>query len=187
MIELQDIKKNYGEILALQGISASIERGEIVGLLAATGAYDAIRAADLRMCCLQRETLAAASPLADAAFALQALGTTPILLGGSDTARARFAEPALAGKHVAAFAMTEPDVASSDATNIALSIVAEGDDYVINGRKWFITGAMNSACKILIVMGKTDPDAQKHQQQYMNMVPLDSPGGRWGRPVTAFG
>ena len=72
--------------------------------------------------------------------------------------------------------MTEPDVASSDATNIATRIERDGDDYVINGRKWWITGAMNPDCEIFIVMGKTDPDAERHRQQSMILVPRDTPG-----------
>ncbi|MCH1868986.1 acyl-CoA dehydrogenase family protein [Nocardioides sp. CFH 31398] len=85
-------------------------------------------------------------------------------------------EPLLAGEIRSAFAMTEPDVASSDATNVETSIVRDGDDYVINGRKWWITGAMNPDCTIFIVMGKTDPSADRHRQQSMILVPRDTPG-----------
>ncbi|TNC23870.1 acyl-CoA dehydrogenase family protein, partial [Mumia zhuanghuii] len=85
-------------------------------------------------------------------------------------------EPLLAGEIRSSFAMTEPDVASSDATNIGTSIVRDGDDYVINGRKWWITGAMNPAAKIFIVMGKTDPTAARHRQQSQILVPRDTPG-----------
>jgi len=85
-------------------------------------------------------------------------------------------KPLLAGEIRSAFAMTEPDVASSDATNIQTSIRREGDEYVINGRKWFITNAAHPACRILIVMGKTDPDAETHRQQSMVLVPMDTPG-----------
>ncbi len=84
--------------------------------------------------------------------------------------------PLLNGEIRSAFAMTEPDVASSDATNIELSIVRDGDEYVINGRKWWITGAMNPSCKIFIVMGKTDPTADRHRQQSMILVERDTPG-----------
>jgi acyl-CoA dehydrogenase len=83
--------------------------------------------------------------------------------------------------------MTEPDVASSDATNIATSITRDGNEYVINGRKWFISGAMNPNCKIFIVMGKTDPEAPKHRQQSMVLVPRDTPGMRIERGMHVFG
>lgn len=84
--------------------------------------------------------------------------------------------PLLEGEIRSAFAMTEPDVASSDATNITTSIRREGDDYVINGRKWFITNAAHPHCRIFIVMGKTDPDAERHKQQSMILVPRDTAG-----------
>ena len=84
--------------------------------------------------------------------------------------------PLLNGEIRSAFAMTEPDVASSDATNIELSIVRDGDEYVINGRKWWITGAMSPNAKIFIVMGKTDPSAERHAQQSMILVERDTPG-----------
>lgn len=107
---------------------------------------------------------------------------------GSAAQKAQWLTPLLAGDIRSGFAMTEPDVASSDATNIALSIVEDGEEYVINGRKWFITGAMNSACKILIVMGKTDPDnPSRHAQQSQILVPMDTPGLTVVRPLTTFG
>jgi acyl-CoA dehydrogenase len=85
-------------------------------------------------------------------------------------------EPLLDGAIRSAFAMTEPDAASSDATNIGTQIKRDGDDYVINGRKWFISGAMNPNAQVLIVMGKTDPTADRHRQQSMILVPRDTPG-----------
>ena len=93
----------------------------------------------------------------------------------------------LAGEIRSAFAMTEPDVASSDATNIALPIVRDGDHFVINGRKWWTTGAGHPHCEILIVMGVTDPDAPVHRRQSMVLVPMDTPGVRVVRPLTVFG
>ncbi len=90
--------------------------------------------------------------------------------------RQRWLVPLLDGEIRSAFAMTEPDVPSSDATNIQTSIRRDGDSYVINGRKWFITNASHPDCKLLIVMGKTDPDADSHRQQSMILVPFDTPG-----------
>ena len=87
----------------------------------------------------------------------------------------------------AAFARTEPDVASSDATNISTSVVRDGDDYVINGRKWWISGAADPRCKILIVMGKTDTNESPHRQQSMILVPMDTPGLDNVRPLPVFG
>ena len=86
-----------------------------------------------------------------------------------------------------AFLMTEPDVASSDATNIETSIVLDGDEYVINGRKWWSSGAMDPHCKLAIVMGKTDPSAPRHQQQSMILVPMNSEGLEIMRPLSVFG
>jgi acyl-CoA dehydrogenase len=101
--------------------------------------------------------------------------------------RERWLEPLLAGEIRSAFAMTEPDVASSDATNITTTIVRDGDDYVINGRKWFITGAADERCSIFIVMGKTDLEAETHRQQSMVLVPRDTPGLTIERHLPIFG
>jgi acyl-CoA dehydrogenase len=95
--------------------------------------------------------------------------------------------PLLEGEIRSAFAMTEPDVASSDATNISLRIESEGDSYVLNGRKWWISGAMHPSCRILIVMGKTDPEAPPHRQQSQILVPLDTPGVTIVRALPVFG
>jgi acyl-CoA dehydrogenase len=95
--------------------------------------------------------------------------------------------PLLAGEIRSAFAMTEPQVASSDATNIGTRIARDGDDYVINGRKFYISGAMNPNCAIFIVMGKTDPDAPRHLQQSMVLVPRDTPGLTVGAGMTCSG
>ena len=96
-------------------------------------------------------------------------------------------EPLLDGKIRSAFVMTEPAVASSDATNIASRIERDGDDYVINGRKWWISGAGDPRCKIYIFMGKTDPDAPRHSQQSMILVPRETPGITILRPLSVFG
>jgi len=98
--------------------------------------------------------------------------------------RERWLDPLLNGEIRSAFAMTEPDVASSDATNITTSIRRDGDDYVIDGRKWFITNAARPNCRILIVMGKTDPEAERHRQQTMVLVPMDTPGVEVVRNIT---
>lgn len=106
---------------------------------------------------------------------------------GSEAQKAEWLEPLLAGKIRSAFAMTEPDVASSDATNIASTIRHDGDHYIINGRKWWTSGAMDPRCRILIFMGKTDPDADRHRQQSMILVPMDTPGVSIVRPLTVYG
>jgi acyl-CoA dehydrogenase len=100
-----------------------------------------------------------------------------LVMYGTDEHKERWLKPLLAGEIRSAFAMTEPQVASSDATNIESSIVRDGDEYVINGRKWFTTGAMRESCEILIFMGKTDPDnPNRHAQQSMILVPKNTPG-----------
>ncbi|WP_408898536.1 acyl-CoA dehydrogenase family protein [Nocardioides sp. R1-1] len=108
-------------------------------------------------------------------------------LFGTPEQKEQWLEPLLNGEIRSAFAMTEPDVASSDATNIAMSIVRDGDEYVLNGRKWWITGAMNPNCRIFIVMGKTDPTADRHRQQSMILVPRDTPGLEVVRPMHVMG
>jgi alkylation response protein AidB-like acyl-CoA dehydrogenase len=106
---------------------------------------------------------------------------------GNDEHKARWLQPLLAGEIRSAFLMTEPDVASSDATNIQTSIRREGEHYVINGRKWWSSGVGDPRCKIAIVMGKTDPDAPKHSQQSQILVPLDTPGLEVVRMLPVFG
>ncbi len=106
---------------------------------------------------------------------------------GSDENKARWLKPLLEGKIRSAFAMTEPDVASSDATNIATRIERRGDNYVINGRKWWTSGAGDPRCAIYITMGKTDPEAPRHSQQSMVLVPAGTPGVTVVRPLSVFG
>ncbi len=106
---------------------------------------------------------------------------------GTEQQRADWLRPLLDGEIRSAFCMTEPQVASSDATNIATRIERDGDKYVINGRKWWSSGAMDPACQILIVMGKTAPGADRHRQQSMILVPRDTPGISVKRGMTLFG
>jgi acyl-CoA dehydrogenase len=110
-----------------------------------------------------------------------------LTLFGTDEQKDRWLVPLLEGEIRSSFAMTEPDVASSDATNIELRIERDGDDYVLNGRKWWISGAASERCKILIVMGKTNPDAPRHLQQSMILVPMDTPGLTRVRDLPVFG
>ncbi|MDQ2821245.1 MAG: acyl-CoA dehydrogenase family protein [Pseudomonadota bacterium] len=105
----------------------------------------------------------------------------------SEAIKNTWLEPLLRGEIRSAFAMTEPDVASSDATNIATRIARDGDDYVINGHKWWISGAGDPRCAVFIVMGKTDPEAARHAQQSMIVVPADTPGITIKRPLPVFG
>ncbi|WP_369138004.1 acyl-CoA dehydrogenase family protein [Modestobacter versicolor] len=115
-------------------------------------------------------------------------GNMETLIGfGTDAQKSRWLEPLLEGRSRSAFAMTEPDVASSDATNIQTSIVRDGDDYVVNGRKWWITGVADERCEIFIVMGKSDPTAAAHRQQSMILVPRDTPGVTIERHLPIFG
>ncbi|MBL4598748.1 MAG: acyl-CoA dehydrogenase family protein [Rhizobiaceae bacterium] len=130
------------------------------------------------------------SPIGPEAFNCSAPDTgnmETIWLYGSDEQKESWLRPLLEGKIRSCFSMTEPDVASSDATNIECSIIRDGDDYIVNGRKWWSSGASSNDCKIAIVMGKTDPDAVKHKQQSMILVPFDTPGVKVERSLTVFG
>ena len=108
-------------------------------------------------------------------------------LFGSQEHREKYLKPLLEGTMRSAFAMTEPRVASSDATNVELSMVRDGDEYVLNGRKWFASNALHANCKVMIVMGKTDPAAPPHRQQSMMVVPIDAPGVTVLRGLPVFG
>jgi acyl-CoA dehydrogenase len=105
----------------------------------------------------------------------------------TDEQKQQWLNPLLEGEIRSSFAMTEPDVASSDATNIALRIERDGEDYVLNGRKWWISGALHPHCRIMIVMGKTQPAAPRHRQQSQILVPLDTPGVEIVRELPVFG
>jgi acyl-CoA dehydrogenase len=110
-----------------------------------------------------------------------------LTLFGTARQKKQWLEPLLAGEIRSSFAMTEPDVASSDATNIGTRIESDGYEYVINGRKWWITGAMNPNARIFIVMGKTNPAAERHRQQSMILVPRDTPGVEIHRGMHVLG
>jgi acyl-CoA dehydrogenase len=110
-----------------------------------------------------------------------------LTLFGSDEHKERWLQPLLAGEIRSAFAMTEPAVASSDATNIETRIERDGDDYVINGCKWWTSNALHKNCQVLIVMGKTNPDGPRHKQQSMLVMPLDTPGVEILRGLAVFG
>lgn len=130
------------------------------------------------------------SPIGPEAFNCSApdTGNMEVLVRyGTEQQKATWLTPLLEGKIRSAFAMTEPAVASSDATNIEGQIRRDGDDYVINARKWWTSGALDERCKIMIFMGKTDPSAEKHKQQSMILVPLETPGVTVQRALTVFG
>jgi acyl-CoA dehydrogenase len=130
------------------------------------------------------------SPIAPEALNCSApdTGNMEILtMFGTEEQKERWLRPLLEGEIRSCFAMTEPAVASSDATNISLRIERDGDDYVLDGRKWWISGAARERCKVAIVMGKTDPEAPPHRQQSMILVPLDTPGLTNLRNLPVFG
>lgn len=130
------------------------------------------------------------SPIAPEVFNCSApdTGNIEVLIRyGTDDQQEEWLQPLLQGKIRSAYAMTEPQVASSDATNISASIEVDGNDYVINGRKWWISGAGNYDCEVFVFMGKTSPSAERHRQQSMILVPRNTPGVTLVRPLQVFG
>ena len=152
---------------------------EICRSLGSEGWLDSIRVQDFRACCVTREVLGAASPLADAIFALQALGSTPIALAGSDEQRAAWLEPALSGEAVAAFAMTESG-AGSDVAAIATTARREGDDYILDGEKTLISNA--GIADFYVLFATTDPEAGSRGLTAF-IVPAEADGFRFVGPL----
>ena len=159
--------------------AARREARELLAMMGEAKLYEPIRALDWRSCCLAREAIAASSPLADAVFALQALGTVPILLSDNAAMRERWVEPALAGRAMAAFAMTEHE-AGSDVAALATRAQRDGEHYVLEGGKTFISNA--GIADFYTVFASTDPSAGSRGITCL-VVPADTPGLRFVRPL----
>jgi len=165
-----------GRLPADDDATARREARELLGLMGDAGLFEPIGSLDLRACCLTREALAAASPLADAVFALQGLGITPLLLMAADELRERWAVPALKGELMSAFAMTEPG-AGTDVASMTTRAVRDGDDWVLTGTKHLISNA--GIADYYIVFASTDPEAGSRGISAF-LVPADAPGLRFG-------
>ena len=159
--------------------AARAQARELLGTLGAAKWFEPIRDQDWRACCLVREALAAASPLADAVFALQALGVVPMLLSGNDAMRTRWLEPAIQGRAMASFAMTEPE-AGSDAAALGATAERDGDGYVLSGTKTFISNA--GIADFYTVFATTDR-TKKDKGIGCFVVAADTPGLRFVRPL----
>jgi len=159
--------------------AARAQARDLVAQLGTAGWFQPIAEQDWRACCLVRETLAAASPLADAVFALQALGTVPILLSGNTAMQARWLAPAIAGRAMASFAMTEAE-AGSDVASLATTAQRDGDGYVLSGSKTFISNA--GIADFYTVFASTDPSKGAKGISCF-VVPADTPGFRFVRPL----
>jgi len=155
-----------------------VEARVLLTLMGEEGVFAPIGTRDLRACCLAREAIAARSPLADAVWALQGLGVTPLLLGGTDEQRERWAKPALAGDAMAAFAITERE-AGSDVATMRARAVRDGGDYVLDGHKWFISNA--GIADYYIVFASTEPEAGSRGITAF-VVPAETPGLRFVAP-----
>lgn len=155
--------------------AARVEARILVGEMGAAGLYAPIGERDLRGCCLAREAVAAASPLADAVWALQGLGITPVLLAGTDAQRVRWAEPALRGERMSAFAITEAQ-AGSDVASLRTRAVRDGDAYVLDGEKMFISNA--GVADYYVVFASTEPERGSRGISAF-VVPADTPGLRF--------
>ncbi|MDA0329270.1 MAG: acyl-CoA dehydrogenase family protein [Gemmatimonadetes bacterium] len=155
--------------------SGRVEARALLALMGEEGVFAPIGTRDLRGCCLAREVIAAASPLADAVWALQGLGITPLLLAGTDAQREQWAKPALAGDLMAAFAITERE-AGSDVAAMKMRAVRDGDDYVLDGHKWFISNA--GIADYYVVFASTDPGAGSRGITAF-VVPADTAGLRF--------
>lgn len=151
---------------------ARVQARELLADMGRAGVFAPIGDRDLRGCCVAREIIAEASPLADAVFALQGLGITPLLIAGSDDQRSTWAEPALAGAAMGAFAITEPE-AGSDVASMRARARRDGDDYVLDGHKWFISNA--GIADYYVVFAATDPEAGSRGISAF-LVPADTPG-----------
>ena len=213
MIKVENLTKTFGPKVAVNDVSFTVARGEVLGFLGPNGAG---KSTTMRMVTGflpptaggkgSRESgrefglsnsdyaplaeIMGAVPWSSEVFNCSAPDTgnmETIERYGSAELKQQWLEPLLDGKIRSAFAMTEPAVASSDATNIEARIEKQGDEYVINGRKWWTSGAGDPRCAIFIFMGKTDKSAPRHSQQSMILVPRDTPGITVMRPLTVFG